>query len=180
MGSKNYLIEGVSGTGKTSVAEELQRRGYQVLHGDRELSLRGDPLTGLPLQEPAPEALREDPVWVHEHHIWDENKVRMLAADRRNPVSFFCGGARNVPRFIALFDEVFVLEIDRDTLNRRLDARPEDEFGGRPDERALILRLHETKADMPVGGVAIDATAPLDRVVDAILARCGAGAETPV
>ena len=173
MGNKNYLIEGVSGTGKTSVAEELQRRGYHVLHGDRELSLRGDPLTGQPLDGPVPETLREDPTWVHEHHIWDEDKVRALAVDRRHPISFFCGGARNVPRFVELFDEVFVLEIDRDTLNRRLDARPEGEFGGLPNERALLLRLHETKADMPRNGVTIDATAPLDRVVDAILARCG-------
>jgi predicted ATPase len=28
MGMRNYLIEGVSGTGKTSVCKELQRRGY--------------------------------------------------------------------------------------------------------------------------------------------------------
>ena len=176
MGIKNYLIEGVSGTGKTAVAEELQRRSYHALHGDRELSLRGDPLTGRPLEDPVPEALREDPTWVHEHHIWDEDKVRALAADQRQPISYFCGGSRNAARFIGLFDEVFVLEIDRDTLKRRLDARPADEFGGRSDERALILRLHETKADMPPVGVTIDATAPLDQVVDAILARCGKAA----
>ena len=29
MGRGNYLIDGVSGTGKSSVREELQRRGYQ-------------------------------------------------------------------------------------------------------------------------------------------------------
>jgi thymidylate kinase len=28
MGVRNYLIEGVSGTGKTSVAAELQQRDY--------------------------------------------------------------------------------------------------------------------------------------------------------
>lgn len=33
MGIKNYLIEGVSCTGKTSVCDELQRRGYQSIHG---------------------------------------------------------------------------------------------------------------------------------------------------
>lgn len=173
MGGKNFLIEGVSGTGKTSVAEELQRRGYHVLHGDRELSLRGDPLTGRPLDDPAPHALRDDPAWVHEHHIWDEQKVRTLAADRRQPVSFFCGGARNVARFADVFDRIFILEVDRETLERRLDARPEDEFGGRPVERALILKLHETRADMPAGGVPINAAAPLERVVESILARCG-------
>lgn len=37
MGFRNYLIEGVSGAGKTAVAEELQRRGHHVIHGDRQL-----------------------------------------------------------------------------------------------------------------------------------------------
>jgi len=49
MGVRNYLIEGVSGTGKTAVAEEIQRRGYHVIHGDRELAYHGDPETGEPL-----------------------------------------------------------------------------------------------------------------------------------
>jgi hypothetical protein len=55
MGVRNYLIEGVSGTGKTTVAEELQRRGYHVIHGDRELAYVGDPDTGAPLDRPLPE-----------------------------------------------------------------------------------------------------------------------------
>ncbi|MGO8396662.1 hypothetical protein ACC760_39900, partial [Rhizobium ruizarguesonis] len=38
---KNYLIEGGSGTGKTSVATELERRGYHVVHGDRVLAYVG-------------------------------------------------------------------------------------------------------------------------------------------
>jgi len=41
MGRKNNLIEGLSGTGKTSVADELQRRGHHAIHGDRELAYRG-------------------------------------------------------------------------------------------------------------------------------------------
>jgi broad-specificity NMP kinase len=48
MGVRNYLIEGVSGVGKTAVCTQLQRRGYQAIHGDRELAYRGDPETGLP------------------------------------------------------------------------------------------------------------------------------------
>ncbi len=55
-----------------------------------------------------------------------------------------CGGSGNRARFIDLFDGVFVLEIDPDTLLRRLSARPEDEWGGRTDERELVLHLHET------------------------------------
>lgn len=34
-----------------------------------------------------------------------------MIADHTRPVSFFCGGSRNSPAFIALFDDVFVLDI---------------------------------------------------------------------
>ena len=44
MGRKNILIEGVSGSGKTTVAEELERRGYHVIHGDRTLADVGEGL----------------------------------------------------------------------------------------------------------------------------------------
>ena len=76
MGKRNYLIEGVSGTGKTSVAEELQRRGYHVLHGDRELKYRGVPKTGEPVNEPVHESERDKAVWQQEHHLWDIDKVK--------------------------------------------------------------------------------------------------------
>jgi thymidylate kinase len=169
MGIRNYLIEGVSCTGKTSVATELQRRGHHVIHGDRELAYRGDPETGEPLAEQAGDSAADKLAWQHQHWIWPVDKVKSLIADPRHPITFFCGGSRNFHRFIDLFDAVFVLDIDADTLSRRLAARPEDEFGGKPDERALIARLHATKEDIPKNAIAIDATAPIERVVDEIL-----------
>jgi hypothetical protein len=65
---------------------------------------------------------------------------------------------------------VLVLEVDLDTMNRRIDERldPTD-FGGKPEERELAVRLHETKEDIPKNSIIIDATAPLARVVDEIL-----------
>lgn len=169
MGIKNFLIEGGSGTGKTSVCEELARRGYQAVHGDRELAYQGDPETGAPMEDVAGLA-------VHDHHLWRVDKVKALVADQREAVTFFCGGSRNFTEFIAMFNGVFVLEADIETLTRRLDDRREDEWGGwgQQAERDLILRLHRTKADIPRGGVVIDATAPLAHVVDEILALSGA------
>jgi adenylate kinase family enzyme len=175
MGIRNYLIEGVSGTGKTSVAEELQRRGYHVVHGDRELSYRGNPQTGEPLNEVSHESATDGLLWQHKNWIWNVDKVKSLAADRGHAISFFCGGSRNSHHFIDLFDEVFVLSVDLDTLNRRLAGRPEDEFGGKRSERELIRRVHATKEDVPKGGVFIDATAPIERVVDEILEKCSQG-----
>jgi adenylate kinase family enzyme len=170
MGVRNYLIEGVSGTGKTSAATELQRRGYHVIHGDRELAYRGDPHTGEPLDGSRHE--QNDVAFVQRHHLWHVDKVRPLAADKSHPISFFCGGSRNFHRFIDLFDGVFVLDVDPDTLKRRLAGRAEDEFGGKPAERDLVLRLHATKEDIPGNATTIDATRPLASVVDDILSKC--------
>jgi hypothetical protein len=151
MGVRNYLIEGISGTGKTSVCSELRRRGYHAINGDRELSYRGDPDTGEPLDGSGHE---HDAWFVHKHHIWDVDKVKSLVADQRNPISFFCGGSRNFLSFIDLFDGVFVLDIDLETLNE------------------LIMRLHATKEDVPQNAMSIDASAPIACVVDDILSKC--------
>ncbi|WP_433288258.1 AAA family ATPase [Pseudonocardia sp. CA-142604] len=161
MGMRNYLVEGVSGTGKTSVCKELQRRGYHAINGDRELAYQGDPETGEPMDGPGG----------HEHHIWRVDKVKAIVARRDESVTFFCGGSRNFSKFIDLFDGVFVLEIDRGTLNRRLAGRPEGEWGGKQSERDLVLRLHQMKEDVPTNGIVIDATAPIAHVVDEILRR---------
>lgn len=170
MGVRNYLIEGISGTGKTSVATELGRRGYHVVHGDRVLAYQGDPETGEPLDG---SAKNPDASFAHQHHLWDVKKVNSLVADQSHPVSFFCGGSRNFGQFIDLFDEVFVLDVDLETLKRRLAGRPEDEFGGKPAERDLIMRLHATKEDVPQNATIIDATLPLASVIDDILKKIG-------
>ena len=86
------MIEGVSGAGKTAVATELQRRGYQAVHGDRELAYRGDPETGLPM---VPETGTPTAIWTSEHQIWDVEKVRAFVANQEVAVTFFCGGSRN-------------------------------------------------------------------------------------
>ena len=165
------MIEGVSGAGKTAVATELRRRGYEVVHGDRTLAYCGDPETGHPT---APETEPPTAAWVSAHWIWDVAKVKALVADQQAAVTFFCGGSRNFEKFIDLFDGVFVLDVDLDTMNRRIDerlARDPTDFGGKPEERALAARLHQTREHLPESGVVIDATVSLARVIEEIIRR---------
>jgi thymidylate kinase len=160
MGIKNYLIDGVSCAGKTTVCNELQRRGYHAIHGDRELAYWGDPTTG----EPVPACAG------HRSWMWNVAKVSALVADHTHAATFFCGGSRNSSRFIDLFEGVFVLEIDLDTLNRRLAARPQDAWGGSASEGEAFARLqHATKEGLATNAISIDATAPLSSIVDTIL-----------
>lgn len=162
MGRTNYLIEGVSGTGKSSVCRELRKRGYQAIDGDKELAYQGDPATGHPT-----EGFR------HDHHIWNVAKVRSLAENQDEERTFFCGGSRNFGQFLELFDLVFLLEVDAATLLHRLVNRAGNPWGKRPEERDLILRLHASREDLPPRGISVDATLPLDRVVDEIVRQTG-------
>ena len=163
MGKKNYLVEGVSGTGKTSVCHELRRRGYAAFNGDRDLRLHPDRTTDERCTVIASPEAR------HARNLWDVDQVRRLAADQDDEATFFCGGSRNFAAFIDVFESVFVLDVDADTLKQRLASRPDDEWGKSPSEREFILRLHATKEDLPATGIVIDATRPLVRVVDDIL-----------
>lgn len=162
MGVRNYLVEGVSGAGKSSVCKELNRRGYHAIDGDRELACQGDVETGEPVGGAS-----------HEHHIWDLGKVQTLVVDQHERVTFFCGGSRNFSKFIEVFDETFVLDIDLETLHRRLDQRPRGEWGSKQSERDLIVRLHQSKEDIPRTGTVIDATPQIADVVDEILRLAG-------
>src|SRR4249920_1022426 len=112
MGMRNYLIAGVSGSGKTAVCTELQRRGYQAIDGDRALAYQGDPETGTPMGGPPHE---HSATFISEHHIWPVEKVQALVATRDAAVAFFCGGSRNFSKFVDVFDGVFLLEVDVDT-----------------------------------------------------------------
>ena len=174
MGRRNYLIEGVSGAGKTAVCTELQRRGYHAIHGDDDLAYQGDPDTGQPT-----DGLRHEhsATFISEHHIWDIGKVKAFVANQDEAVTFFCGGSRNSSKFIDLFDGVFVLAVDLDTSLQRIAERvaldPTD-WGGTPAEREITVRMYHTKEALPHNGIIIDATAPLARVVDEILRQSDA------
>ncbi len=46
-----YLIDGVSGAGKTTICEELCKRGYDAIEADEALAGFIDPITGLPTDD---------------------------------------------------------------------------------------------------------------------------------
>jgi hypothetical protein len=73
------------------------------------------------------------------------------------------------------FVKVFNLRIDDDTMRRRLRERTNNDFGKQPEELELMLRLNRSD-EKPAGAIDVDATQPLDDVVDELLrlADCSA------
>jgi hypothetical protein len=94
-----------------------------------------------------------------------------------------CGGSRNGDDFRPYFTEVFNLRIDDGTMRRRLQARTTDDWTLVPDPAdydvalaamiELMLELNRSD-DKPAGAIDVDATQPLDQVVDELLrlAKC--------
>ena len=157
MAKRNYLVEGLSGAGKSSVYEELIRRGYKAISTDRAWKYHADPGTGL-----LGGAIH------HDSSLWDQQKAVSELESLEPDVLFVCGSSRNRDRFLPYFTKIFNLRIDDDTMRCRLQERTNNDFGKQSEELELMLRLNRSD-EKPAGAIDVDATQPLDRVVDELL-----------
>jgi len=161
MAKRNYLVEGLSGTGKSSVCEELIRRGYNAISTDRAWAYHANPHSGLPAGSVH-----------HDNWIWDQQKA-VSELDRPEPeMLFVCGSSRNRDDFLRYFTKVFNLCIDDDTMRRRLQDRTDDDWPLGREGVELMLELNRSD-DRPAGAIDIDATQPLAQVVDDLLRLAG-------
>ena len=157
MARRNYLVEGLSGAGKSSVYEELIRRGYNAISTDRAWAFHADPDTGLP----------GGPVH-HNSWMWDQERAVGELECSEPEVLFVCGSSRNRDRFLPYFTKIFNLRIDDDTMRHRLEARTDDDWRLGQEAVELMLELNRS-GERPAGAIDIDASKPLDEVVDELL-----------
>jgi gluconate kinase len=157
MAKRNYLVEGLSGAGKSAVYEELVRRGYKAISTDRAWAYHADPGTGLP----------RGPI-SHDTWMWDEEKAVSELESPQPEVLFVCGSSRNRDHFLQYFTKVFYLRIDDATMRRRLEARTDDDWPLGREGVELMLELNR-RDEGPPGAIRVDATQPLDQVVDELL-----------
>ena len=97
------------------------------------------------------------------------SKVREIGINQEDEVAFFCGGSRNFHKFIDLFDKVFVLDVDTETIKKRLESRKADDWGGNDAQKKFTLQLHASNKAIIPDGININTSRPLDEVVEAIL-----------
>src|SRR3954470_7254348 len=154
MAQRNYLVEGLSGAGKSSVYEDLIRRGYKAISTDRAWKCPAEPANGLPGR----------PI----NSMWDQQKAVRELESPEPEVLFVCGSSRNRDRFLPYFTKIFNLRIDDDTMRRRLQERTNNDFGKQPGEVELMLSLNRSD-EKPTGAIDLDATQPLHQVVDELL-----------
>ena len=158
---KTYLIEGLSGTGKTTVCEELNKRGHKAVDADEVFAHFVDPYTGAHSDE-------KTTYW-----MWDEEKFNEVVKGHREEPLFICGGATNQEDYKHHFDKTFTLHIDDDTLKHRILTRTNNDYGKEAKELEQQLEWNKgtIKYSKERGTTLIDATKSIEEVVDEILSR---------
>jgi gluconate kinase len=170
----NVLVTGTSGSGKSAVGKILKERGFDVIEIDTDtfkglsIAYWRDKSTGqgVNMPWPPPENWHTENDWV-----WRVN----VLSDRLNFVSdsitFACGDSRNKSEAYSLFDKIFVLKVNDDTLGARIQSRNDNYFGKAPSEFKWITEQNKTIANevRKAGGIVIDANNSINKVVDSIL-----------
>jgi shikimate kinase len=147
---KRVFLTGMSGTGKSTVIEELAARGYKAVDLDQ---------PGWSMHAP-------DGDW-----IFNEDRVQDLLSVEDAEFLFASGCAENQVRFHQQFDHIILLSAPADVIIDRLNTRTNNPYGKDPAEQADVLRYLETIEPRlrRVASHEIDASAPIDEVVKTIL-----------
>lgn len=113
------LLTGMSGTGKSTVLDELARRGHRVIDTD------------------APGWIIEATTADGSEPLWDLDRVRELLDEHRSGWLFVAGCVVNQGALYDRFDTVILLSAPVDVLLARV-ARRENPFGSTTEDRSKI------------------------------------------
>jgi dephospho-CoA kinase len=146
---KRVLLTGMSGTGKSSVTEELVARGYKAIDTDDGWS------------ELQPDG----------RQLWREDALQSLLATEDAGVLFVAGCEENLGKFLPQFDHVVLLAAPLETLVERLATRTNNAYGKPTEEfRRFLDDVRNVEPLLrEVADHEVRTTVPLDEVVTTIL-----------
>jgi hypothetical protein len=165
-------ITGISGAGKSTVRAELVRRGYPAYDTDEGgLARWFENASGTEVSMPEDPGRRDDDWFANYTYRLPPETVRRIAAEV-DEVGFVCGVVGNDNEIWDLFAAVINLSIPADLLRKRLAGRV-DAFGASADEleRVLGWQARVDRDNSQYGAVMIDASGPVEVVVDELLAE---------
>jgi shikimate kinase len=145
------LITGMSGVGKSSLLQELSRRGFRTVdtdYGDYHESVEGE--------------------W-----LWREDRIAALLDDDGSGPLFVQGTTRNQVVFYPLFDHIVLLSAPADVLVQRLRTRTTNPYGKDPAEVAETLGYLETVEPLlrEAATLEVVTTIPVGQVADIVVAH---------
>lgn len=168
-------LTGVPGAGKSTVCQELARRGVRADDADEDgFRAWRDRETGAPAVDPGRDHRPHD--W-HERHWFPilRERVQELVSPARGELVVLAGSVPNELDVWDLFDRVVCLVVDDATLRHRLATRTGNDFGKTAAVRDAVLSWNAWSAAdyRRFGAILVDASQPLDLVVAQVLAAAG-------
>jgi adenylate kinase family enzyme len=168
-------ITGNSGTGKSEVCTALAGKGYLTIDSDLGMAVWVNTKTGQVIH--AVDAGRLSPDWFRDHR-WTlmRSRVEELAGASRTRTAFLCGLVQNDEELWDLFEVKICLILDDATILERLVQRSGNPFGKAPAELDVVLRFNGPLIAKytALGATLIDASRPLEEVVQDVLVACEA------
>jgi len=165
-----FYITGISGVGKSTVKDELLRKGYKAYESDAFAEFYNKKTEKVAEK---PKKLGDRTKDWYELHEWKipRAKIESLENKSENDLVFLCGVTANEKDYWDLFSKVFCLTTDKNTLSARIKNRKNNDFGKSPEEFEMIMGWHKTnnKYYAKLGAVIIDNSRPISKVVEEIL-----------
>jgi hypothetical protein len=147
------LVTGMSGTGKSTVLEELSRRGHQTVDTD---------------SDTWSESVASDDQGRSSDWVWREDCIGRLLDSHRDGLLYVAGCKSNQGRFYDRFDAVVLLSAPTEMILERIRIRDTNSYGKSASERRMILDDLETVEPLlrATSTVELDTCRPLAEVAD--------------
>jgi shikimate kinase len=170
------FVTGISTSGKSTIARELTRRGYEAYDTEHNgISAWYNKATGERAAEfgQVPERTKE---WMDQHE-WriSIDWVKQVTEKAKGKPIFLCGGGANESEVRALCSKAIWLKTDEKTIRERVNIPRDHTYGTKPHElvRAIEGNLQKEAEYQKLGVIMIDARRPLAVVVDEMVKRLG-------
>jgi len=135
---KSILITGVGGSGKSTIARQLNKGGYRSydIEDIDGLFKMVDKKTG----EKNPDYSNDNIKHVQQHDwICDVDKLKKLIEDESGDLTFYCGIASNMEDLVPLFNVIILLKASPETTRKRLSSREAGEYGNTKEAQEHLL-----------------------------------------
>jgi len=168
---RKIFVTGMSGTGKSTLTKEFEKRNIPAFDIDQIIGSCNwyDKTTGK--QEDYYTGLGKE--WLYNHEwICDFDWIRKRVESYPNEkMVIVAGSTTNQKSFLDYFDQIFLLQLDNETLKDRLTHRTTNDFAQDKSEQEYII---ETKDDFEkdminYGAIVLPATLPTETLADMIV-----------